>query len=472
MTTPLPKRFGYKLPLEALGGACVRVSLEFPDKLEYRAAFNGSINMLGKWFQWDHTQADYQDIPELNVEVAQVWSEVLADALWETCMDFCAQMIANAECFLDDASVQTEIINHLLNNQTFIQAINQIAGKGVPMPLPEIEAPVTDTCVEDNLFGGVTSIIRQMNTNNTDFFEKIEAGTNPIERAALIVSAIPIIETLPVDEIVEFTDQIIENIFENYDAEYTTALEDEYRCDIFCLALEAPDCSVTFDMLFEYFSGRLGGAITIESILAEGIAFVAAGTWSGTEIVDAMMLAQVVLWRAASNFLGINIRTLQTVGLLGQNNPDHDWSILCECVPPPPTDCLDFTISDYDFYPGNNVGTPTTAFGHYDPGVGLAPDSSSPFYFYWWRPATGSIDMVNSVTFTFNQATPKFRFSRGSGGIVLEYDGAAVTSVTFDASTDPGVFPLDLNEAYVFTFDLFNAPNGTIRVIEFCKEPV
>lgn len=338
MTTPLPKRFGYKLPLEALGGACVRVSLEFPDKLEYRAAFNGSINMLGKWFQWDHTQADYQDIPELNVEVAQVWSEVLADALWETCMDFCAQMIANAECFLDDASVQTEIINHLLNNQTFIQAINQIAGKGVPMPLPEIEAPVTDTCVEDNLFGGVTSIIRQMNTNNTDFFEKIEAGTNPIERAALIVSAIPIIETLPVDEIVEFTDQIIENIFENYDAEYTTALEDEYRCDIFCLALEAPDCSVTFDMLFEYFSGRLGGAITIESILAEGIAFVAAGTWSGTEIVDAMMLAQVVLWRAASNFLGINIRTLQTVGLLGQNNPDPDWSILCDCSTPPPPD--------------------------------------------------------------------------------------------------------------------------------------
>ena len=96
MTTPLPKRFGYKLPLEALGGACIRVSIEFPDKLEYRAAFNGSINMLGKWFQWDHTQADYQAIPELNVEVAQVWSEVLAAATWEECMEFCARMIRRA----------------------------------------------------------------------------------------------------------------------------------------------------------------------------------------------------------------------------------------------------------------------------------------------------------------------------------------------------------------------------------------
>lgn len=396
MTTPLPKRYGYKLPLEALGGACVKVSLEFPDKLEYRAAFNGAINMLGKWFQWDHTQADYQNIPELNVEVAQVWSEVLANALWEVCMDFCAQMIANAECFLDDSDVQTQLITQLLSNQTFVQAMNQIAGKGVPMPEVEIVAPVTDTCVEDNLFGGITSIVRQMNINNTDFFEIIEAGSNPIERASLILGAIPILETLPLDEIVEFTDQIIENIFENYDAAYTTALEDEYRCDIFCLALDAPDCAVTFDMLFEYFSNRLGGSITIESILAEGIAFIAAGTWSGTEIVDAMMLTQVVLWRAASNFLGVNIRTLQTVGLLGQNNPDPDWSLLCECVTTWEK-TWDLTASAYDW---SIVGTFVSGTGVQSTGTGGSPYTAQVYRTITWPSGSALTRVLVGATST------------------------------------------------------------------------
>lgn len=143
----------------------------------------------------------------------------------------------------------------------------------------------------------------------------------------------------------------------------------------------------------------------------------------------------------------------------------------CPCDPPPPEDCHDFAISDYGWYPGNNTGVPSEQFGHYDPGAGLAPWPSSPFYFYWWRPATGSSQLVNSVTFEFNQTTTKFRFSRGSGGIVLEYDGSATTTVTFDNSTDPGVFPIDLNAAFVSTFDVFYAPSDTMRVVAFCWDP-
>lgn len=347
MSAPLPKRFGKKMPPLVDNGGRICFQMQMPDALEYRAALMGQLNDLGFWFTWDHTEADYSNIPVKNEQVAQLWLDTVADASFEVCMDFCAQMIANAECFLNDPGVQTQLITQLLSNPAFTEAISQIAGKGIPMPGPEIELPVTTTCDEDALFGGVTSIIRQMNTNNEDFFEKIEVGSNAQERTALILGAVPVLETLPIDEIVEFSDQILENIFENYAGEYTTALEDEYRCDIFCLALDAPDCAVTFDMLFKYFSDRLGGQITIESILAEGIAFIATGTWNGTEIVDAMMLAQVVLWRAASNFLGVNIRTLQTVGLLGQNNPDHDWSLLCDCVTPPP-DCVEFDFLESD----------------------------------------------------------------------------------------------------------------------------
>ena len=360
-----------------------------------------------------------------------------------------------ARCYVPNLQTKTVI------NQTFVQAMNQIAGKGVPMPEVEIVAPVTDTCVEDNLFGGVTSIVRQMNINNGDLFEIIEAGSNPIERAALILRAIPIIETLPTDEIVEFTDQLIENIFEGYDAAYTTALEDEYRCDIFCLALDAPDCAVTFDMLFEYFSNRLGGSITIESILAEGIAFIAAGTWSGTEIVDAMMLAQVVLWRAASNFLGVNIRTLQTVGLLGQNNPDHDWSLLCDCgwSWTFPTD------SAWTSWTLNTLSGATTTIAD-NKLVGAQSTTTVPTIFL---DAQITVDAdVDSVSFNIEYRADGNPLIQQA---IIQLDGADVASVVIPSSTTPGTITVSWSTGATgsHTYRIVSGIYGTVAAGDYLR---
>lgn len=188
-------------------------------------------------------------------------------------------------------------------------------------------------CDLNALFGSVTAIVNQLNTNNIDFLERLEVQTNFVERVKTLLSAIPVFETLPFDEAVDFANTLQEQILENYSSEYTTGLADEYRCAVFCIAKDKPDCVFTFDDLIEYFEGRLGASFSNEQLFTDMVTYFAAGTWSGTQVVDALTLAQLAIWRWTSNWLSLSIKTFQLVGLLGANDDDPDWEILCEDCP-------------------------------------------------------------------------------------------------------------------------------------------
>jgi hypothetical protein len=84
-----------------------------------------------------------------------------------------------------------------------------------------------------------------------------------------------------------------------------------------------------------------------------------------------MTLVQVAFWREASNWLGVNIRTLQIVARLVIDNPDPDWEILCtECATPPIEDCYDFAAGEQSFIPYFNG---FVYFASHSPGNGFAP---------------------------------------------------------------------------------------------------
>jgi len=351
MTAPLPKRYGYKLPLEALGGVCVKVSIEFPDKLEYRAAFNGAINMLGKWFQWDHTQADYDDIPQLNQDVAQVWSMVLSEAEWEQCMEVCEQLIA---CLTTDADTQEALAGQILTNDLIRNAVNQVANKGATMLPGELTLPIAQGCDLDTLFAQVTGIIDTMNTNNVDFLEILAASTAPARKLAAAIAAIPVLETLPIDDAIDWVAKMQAEIVTNYEAQYTTAVRDTYRCDLFCIAQNNEDCQLTYGDIKTYFNNRLGAALDPAHLLLAIVQYTILGTWAGTTVVDIMMLNQISIWEVAGDWLGINLRTLQAITKISSNEPDPDWSTLCdECVTP--TDCYEFMIDDQGWIDQGNA---------------------------------------------------------------------------------------------------------------------
>jgi len=353
MTTnvPLPKVYGFKMPDTVMSGVFVSVTLCFPNELEYRAAFNGQINMLGKWFQWEHTQADYQDIPSKNREVAELWVDVLASAVWEEgCMAFCERMI---ECLTTDTDVQAALADLIATNPLIRQSLQTLIDNGSVITTPTI--PIVETADLDALFGAVTFLVDTMNDANIDLYEALEASTNNRESGQIMFAAVPVMETLPLDEVSEYVDFLASSVAENYASQYTTTPEtgmrDRIRCGLFCLARDN-DNSLNWDLIANYFWEQISFTTpNLGVALQEFIEFVITGSWSGEEIVYLSFGNIAAALSTAQKFSGMTFPSLSAIMQLGLNNPDPDWEILCLDCPPVDCDVYDFTLSDHGFTP-------------------------------------------------------------------------------------------------------------------------
>lgn len=198
------------------------------------------------------------------------------------------------DCVNTDADTRNTIINMLLADQGFNDALAQALIRGTPVSTTGITTPLVDNCDEDVLFGSVTYIINSMNTINEDLFEIMEAATNEEERMARFFAAIPIFETLPVDEIIDGAQQLLEDFQENYSAQWTDEYRDELRCGLFCQALDEDNCTITLDSLWRFFGERVGTSVSIEGLAGDAIEFILTGSWGGSQIVDIMMYFQIV----------------------------------------------------------------------------------------------------------------------------------------------------------------------------------
>jgi hypothetical protein len=356
------RRRGKLLPDPVTPPDTVCYKITIPNAAQYKAALVGSLGHLTEWYTWDH-ELDGQVDPKCE-EAAELFSRALLEA---TFSDDCeADMSCDdiADCIETSESVADAIAALVAENQALQQQINNYNNYGVPMTNAQASEPLAGAidCEPDSLFGSVTAIVNQLNTNNVDFLEQFEIESNTVERARDLFAAIPVFETLPFDDALNYIETLMGEIKENYDAAVTTALIDEYRCDLFCLARDRDDCAISFDILISYFEDRLGASFEPETIFVSFVEFFTTGSWTGTQIVDVMMLGQLAIWRTASDFMGISIRTLQMVGVLGSDNLDPDWEILC-------TDCSNLWEKCWD------LETETLPFtfiiGSYSSGVGI-----------------------------------------------------------------------------------------------------
>lgn len=324
------KRRGKLLPSPVVPADTVCFTIQVPNAVQYRAAFLAQISILGEWQTWDHP-IDGTVCDDCEV-AAQLWRNALYEAVWS---DECGGSMSCddvADCIETSEAVQQALAAQAANNPAQQQIINYTATYGTPLSQAQRTASLgtVPDCDYGILFAMCTAIIDQLNTNNEDFLQILEAATNNAERAQNVVSAIPVVGLLPVDEAIEFIDQLVEEIQENYLAQYTTSVRDELRCALFCAAKEAEDCIISFDMLTKIFEDRLNYYLDPVHTVEALVQYFVSGTWAGTTVVDIMTLIQVAFWREASNWLGVNIRTLQIVARLAFDNPDPDWEILCE----------------------------------------------------------------------------------------------------------------------------------------------
>lgn len=454
---------------------CFRIMV--PNSVEHRSAFKGALSELGKAYNW------YQEIGVVSDDAniaAELWRERIADAeYYEECnpmldCDEVANCIETSPATQDalvelvnsNPDMQQALADQITNNTSTQQNVYYTSSIGVPMTSSQRGTAVSasDDCEPDSLFGSITALVEQLDKNNRDFLEIIEVGTNTRERLSSLIAAIPLIETLPIDDGIAMIDKLQSEILENYEAQWTTALFDEYRCDLFCAVKDLENCEVSFQALVEYWNNRLGTALEPINFFGAVLNYFLLGTWSGTTVVDIMMLIQLSAWQEASNWSGVSLRTLQTVGLLGANNPDADWELLCEdCAPEPvcgevvdSADGWSPIIANYAIWiEGEGIarGTTDTLDGRMGVRKNI-PSTGKKVTLTWNEPFTGFVAW-GAYTYTYNPAK-------------IQYQPTPTTIMTIPLVNEASGLSLDIGKNANVTGDPLSP---TLRLISICIEP-
>ena len=198
-----------------------------------------------------------------------------------------------------------------------------------------VTADNCDDAGKDAIYGAINQLVRYINQRNIDFLENINQAGNTPEQIERAISAIPIFNESPIDEIFGWVNFIATELEDEYNAIVTEALLQSVVCDLFCIAV-ASDCHLDFNDVYNYFAGKVSPSISLGvSTVLSLIQFAALGTMSGDAYFHYMCYFQLSLVGMGQFYLGVNsLNDYAYQTRAGLNSPDHDWSIFCLDCPP------------------------------------------------------------------------------------------------------------------------------------------
>ena len=255
-------------------------------------------------------------------------------------MDLCALI---ADCISNSEGTK-QALRELIASDIVIQnTIFNSSNGGTFAP----ETTLANTTDYDALFGAITFLVDTMYDAIVDFNGLAEITTNFRERSTLLFEAIPVIETAPVDEVIDFIDTIYEDVMEVFEAQWSTTpitgSRDRIRCGLFCLA-RLNDGVLTWEMVKDYFWEQVsfvyGGPVA--GVIAQFVAFLGTGNWVGQAVVDISFANFATAMTVGQKFGDLLFPTMETIMQLGMNNPDPDWVTLC-------VECANAYVYEWDF---------------------------------------------------------------------------------------------------------------------------
>lgn len=275
---------------------------------------------------------DYVQYWRLWAQIEQFPNEVPENS----CMDFCQLVL---DCINTNTDVQEAIASYT-NAPTIPldEPLNTtISNSDI------IGDAVIVTCNPDNLFGATTGIVDFMNQLALDFIEIMSNNASIIGRVGDAIEGIPIIGELPVDDVLQLVESFVDDMEQLYQANYTVATRDDYRCELFCIALD--NCGITFEQIYDFFEAELGSTVPTTSVEAF-ILWFATNSPANSLIVPAWHLFIAGLMRFGGSIFNIDSARLITMVSAMYNDPDPDWSTLCLCGW---IETFDFTLNDGGF---------------------------------------------------------------------------------------------------------------------------
>lgn len=217
------------------------------------------------------------------------------------------------------------------------------------------ETIFNNTCNHDNMFGFCRQTVDHVHNVIVDVFEVLEAATSFFEFYSTLVADVPVLRISA-----SFILFLQNSLAENYLANYTTELRDEYACDLYCLGLRN-DCLLTWNDVTGYFVERAGKSLS-SITLNQFLEFLASGSWSGTQFCDIGLAVITYALAIGANWANWSLSDMIEYLQSFANDPDSDWETICD-------DCQTPWKATFDFTQGVE-GMVVGVAGTYEAGVG------------------------------------------------------------------------------------------------------
>lgn len=479
------RRVGKLLPFPVTPETFVCFTITVPNAVQYRAALMGQLSALGEWYTWDHPTDGTVCID--CEEAAQIWRNAIANASFsdEECtpaMD-CATLASMIDSCEEVRDAIIGVIQGAIGNNTAFQSAFAdwfLADEYIRDRLDErYNVPVLtdsvssgnmlkpDQCLDDFIFNQCVTLVELLDAVSRDIFDAIEVGTNQFERWSIITSAVPATgQVIPVDEGLQFVDQLIEEIAEDYNGAFDVALKNDIACEIFCIAKEG--CTLSLDQAIAYYEGKVG-ALSLEdpvSLLQDLVAFINSGDFPGDLPVYLMHLLSLALMKLAQNVFGIDFVGLYMQVIASGDTPNNDWELLCdEC----PTEiCVDLTTGANGWFAGDENGNPTPAFGLWISGEGIAPNQTTGGFNVGINAGDMPVGDITAIEFIFNQNIEDGLYMARWGSDAFQYNPDVSTNIVFNALNTTSYFPFDSEVSSVRITSGTNIMPIGLRLIGVC----
>lgn len=247
-----------------------------------------------------------------SIEIWFIWVRMLKT------MSICQSIL---ECIETDTDIQDAIAQY---------GIGTTPEETAPENIGNLARLLIDNragCDNDIVFGMCIGLVELLDSVSTRILSVFQQAVSPAGRIGDMIEAIPLVGELPVDDIFQFTEAMMNDISGGYDASYDTLLRNEIACILFCMAED--DCELSLEDARDVYSTLLAQSIDTSSVLAFFVSMIA-NVYSGTATVYGLHLLILEIMIFGGRVQMMDVDRLTNAVLAMFNDPDSDWTIVCD----------------------------------------------------------------------------------------------------------------------------------------------
>jgi hypothetical protein len=187
-------------------------------------------------------------------------------------------------------------------------------------------------CDYDALFGGIRSFVNIIADTILNFWQMMDIEGRDISKAARLLSAIPILGNLPVDELATARDFLVDEVIDAYFAYDTPLARDQIACKIFTIVKCQNKCDVNYNDIAQALA-ELALDVVVPGSVEElwGLITNLIAGFTAPELVYYGSISMAIgALGLGTTALGINFLDLTTMVALGYDEPSSDWQLLCQ----------------------------------------------------------------------------------------------------------------------------------------------